>query len=179
MMATPGNLFLLITLPELRRQGLTYLAFYALQRAADEREYSEYWLRSETGLPDYETSRACKLLAESSLARISRSEEDGRMRILRPTPLGRRVLARIISTAASRLMDGIPTFGRSRRLDEAAAFLHQASNRLLGQFQLSFFDTDEDETPPRQRRKKRPKRANRTALAQKRPKAVASLLEQV
>jgi len=92
---------------------------------------------------------------------------------------GRRVLARVISTAANRLMDGIPTFGRSRRLDEAAALFEQASNKLLGQFQLSFFDTDEDETPPRQRRKKRPKRANRTALAQKRPKAVASLLEQV
>jgi len=53
-MAPSGNLFLLLTLPEMRRQGLTYLAFYALQRTVDVGEFSEYWLRRETGLEDYE-----------------------------------------------------------------------------------------------------------------------------
>ena len=154
-MATLGNLFLLVTLPELRRQGLTYLAFYALQRAANERDYSEYWLRGETGLADYETSRACTLLARSDLIRISRSGKDGRVRFLAATPRGRRVLAKIISMAADRLWDAISPPGRNRRWDTAAEQLRQASDTLLGPFQLSFFDTDLDEVEPRRRRKKR------------------------
>ena len=46
-LAPAGNLFLLLTLPEMRRQGITYLAFYALQRTVDESGYSEYQLRRE------------------------------------------------------------------------------------------------------------------------------------
>ena len=33
--APSGNLFLLLTLQELRRQGLTFIAFYALQRTIE------------------------------------------------------------------------------------------------------------------------------------------------
>ena len=53
-MAISGNLFLLITLPELRRQGMTYLSLYALQRTVEiasnssVNRFSEYWLRVET-----------------------------------------------------------------------------------------------------------------------------------
>lgn len=154
-MAPSGNLFLLITLPELRRQGLTYLAFYALQRTVDEGAFSESWLRCETGLPDYETSRACTLLAKSELVKIGKSTQDGRARVLIPTARGRRVLGRIISSAAGRLWDGIPPAGRTRRLDEAADLLHRAGEKLLGPLQLSFFDTGLSEDPPRRRRKKR------------------------
>ena len=38
-----GNLFLLITRAELRRQGLTFLAFYILQRTIEEREFFGVW----------------------------------------------------------------------------------------------------------------------------------------
>ena len=154
-MASSGNLFLLITLPELRRQGLTYLAFYALQRTVDEGNFSESWLRCETGLSDYETSRACTLLARSELIKIAKSMEDGRARVLTPTARGRRGLAKIISAAADRLWEGIPAAGRTRRLNEAADFLHQASEKLLGPLQLSFFDTGLSEAPPHRKRKKR------------------------
>jgi DNA-binding MarR family transcriptional regulator len=155
-MAPLGNLFLLITLPELRRQGLTPLALYALQRAVDEGGITEYWLRRETGLADYETSRACALLAKSGLVKVSKSEEDGRMRILTPTARGRRLLTKIISAAANRLIEGIPRPGRIRRMDEATDLLRQASDKLLGPFQLSFFDPDAgDNQPPRKRKKPR------------------------
>lgn len=155
-MAPLGNLFLLITLPELRRQGLTPLALYVLQRAVDEGGIAEYWLRRETGLTDYETSRACALLAKGELVKIARSEEDGRVRILTPTTRGRRLITRIIAAAADRLKEGIPPAGRSRRLDEATHMLHQASEKLLGPFQLSFFDPEEvDDSPGRKRKKRR------------------------
>jgi DNA-binding MarR family transcriptional regulator len=146
-MASLGNLFLLITLPELRRQGLTPLALYALQRVVDEGSFSEYWLRRETGLADYETSRACALLAKSELVKIARSDGDGRIRVLTPTTRGRRLLAKVISAAAERLMDGIPPAGRSRRMDEATELLRRASDKLLGPFQLSFFDPDLVQSP--------------------------------
>lgn len=155
IMAPLGNLFLLITLPELRRQGLTYLAFYALQRVIDLGEITEYGLRCETGLADYETSRACALLAKSELVKIARSDEDARVRILTPTARGRRLLTKIISAAATRLADGIPRAGRSRRMDEATDLLRQATDKLLGPFQLSFFDPDISDNQPRRKRKKR------------------------
>jgi hypothetical protein len=37
-LAPTANLFLLVTLPELRNQGLTFLAFYVLQRIVEEVE---------------------------------------------------------------------------------------------------------------------------------------------
>lgn len=71
-MACPGNLFLVLTLPELRRRGLIPLAFYALQRAVEVApnpgstlESTEQGLRSETGFADYETSCACSCLAKT------------------------------------------------------------------------------------------------------------------
>jgi DNA-binding MarR family transcriptional regulator len=154
-MAPIGSLFLLITLPELRQQGLTYLAFYALQRAVDEGSFSEYWLRCETGLADYETSRACAVLAKSELLRISRSEKDGRVRILMPTARGRRLVTKFLSAAATRLLEGIPRPGKTRRMDEATNMLRQATDKLLGPFQLSFFDPDLEEAQSRPKKKRR------------------------
>jgi DNA-binding MarR family transcriptional regulator len=153
-MAPLGNLFLLITLPELRQQGLTYLAFYALQRAVEEGSFSEYRLRCGTGLADYETSRASALLAKGDLVKISRSEKDGRVPIMTPTARGRRLLTKIISKAADRLTEGISPAGRTRRMDEVTQLLRQASDKLLGPFQLSFFDADVEDNYTRRTRQK-------------------------
>lgn len=147
-LASPGSLFLVLTLPELRRQGMTYLSLYALlrtiERASDRSGdcYSESWLRSETGLEDYETSRACRLLAKGGLVTASKAKEDGRIRELKPTERGRRILDRIISEAGRRLWTGIHHPGRIRRLKEATAHLRKANRILHGPFQLSFFDRD-------------------------------------
>ena len=86
--APSGNLFLLLTLQELRKQGLTFIAFYALQRTIEYSGSSASALRQETGLEDYEISRACKFLESSGLVVIGRAEEDRRVRVLRPTKLG-------------------------------------------------------------------------------------------
>jgi DNA-binding MarR family transcriptional regulator len=160
-MATSGNLFLLITLPELRRQGMTYLSLYGLQRTVEianrgsANRFSEYWLRSETGLADYETSRACSLLEKSGLVKVSKDAEDGRVRLLTPTPRGRRVLDKILSTAANRLWDGIQHPGRIRRMTEATEALRRANRILLGPLQLSFFDKDLFPKEPRRNRSKK------------------------
>lgn len=155
-MAPSGNLFLLLTLPELRRQGLTFLAFYILQRTIEEREFFELWVRRETGLDDYEVSRACSFLAQSSLIRKEKYGADARLRVLTPTDRGIRVLNTILSTAAERLEDGVPRSGRLRRISEAAHFLQQGNSILLGPLQLSFFDTDLCENEPsKSSRKKR------------------------
>lgn len=154
-LAPSGNLFLLITLQELRRQGLSYLAFYALQRIVDEGEFAEWGLCGETGLADYEISRACKLLAKSDLIEITKLAEDRRVKILTPTKRGRQVVSRIMAKASDRLEEGIPAPGRPRRLKEAAAFLHRASEKLRGPLQLQFFDSGLEGDPPRRKRKKR------------------------
>src|ERR1039457_4317560 len=86
--APSGNLFLLLTLQELRRQGLTYIAFYVLQRTMESAGSSVTALRQETGLADYEISRACKSLVESKLVVISPDEQDRRVRVIRPTKEG-------------------------------------------------------------------------------------------
>ena len=39
--APSGNLFLLVSLQELRRQGLTFIAFYVLQRIIEEQRIFE------------------------------------------------------------------------------------------------------------------------------------------
>lgn len=145
-LAVPGNLFFIITQPELRRERLAFLALYALQRtveAADEGSmYSEHSLRAETGLEDYETSRACRSLARSGLVLESRDPDDRRVRLLSPTSLGRRVLARIIEGAGRRLWNATRPLGRVRRLREATGHLRKANVLLHGDFQLSFFDYD-------------------------------------
>src|SRR4051812_11835386 len=126
-LAPAGNLFLLLTLPELRRQGVTYLAFYALQRTVDESEYSECQLRRETGLQDYEASRACGFLAKSDLVKIRKAHEDQRVRVLVPTQRGEHLINKVISVAAQELKAGIPAPGRFRRLSEATESLRQAN----------------------------------------------------
>ncbi len=167
-MSTGGNLFLLITLPELRTQGMTYLAFYALQRAvemADHRSvvapdgFSEYRLRCETGLPTYETSRACSFLARSGLITTTKSARDHRVHILIPTDRGRRILDSILSEAGRRLWEGISSAGRIRRVKETTDLLRSANRRLLGTLQLSFFDKDlwADETTRKSARKRPPR----------------------
>jgi len=148
-MAPSGNLFFLITLQELRRQGLTFLAFYILQRTIEERKFLEFWVRRETGLDDYEVSRACTFLAQSGLIQKKKHAADARVRVLTPTDRGVRVLDKILSTAAERLKDGVPRSGRLRRVSEAAQLLQEGNRILLGPLQLSFFDTDlvEEEAP--------------------------------
>jgi hypothetical protein len=76
--APSGNLFLLLLLQELRQQGITFIAFYALQRVIEEPGISEFQLRRETGLENYEISRGCKFLAVSGLVKIGRAPEDRR-----------------------------------------------------------------------------------------------------
>ena len=153
-----GNLFLILTLPELRRQGMTYLSLYALQRAVHvAREHPHHYfpessLRNETGLEDYETSRACTFLAKSLLVKLSPAADDGRERLLIPTERGERVLNKIMKTAGVRLSASIDEFGRFRRIREATMHMRKVHARLYGPFQLSFFE--------REARKKKPKSAH-------------------
>jgi DNA-binding MarR family transcriptional regulator len=143
-----GNLFLVLTLPELRRQGMTYLSLYALQRAVQvSGEYSyEYYpasaLRNESGLKDYETSRACSLLATGGLIELAPADNDARERLLVPTQRGKRILAKIMATAGQRLSNSIDDVGRFRRIREASQHLRMAHKRLRGPLQLSFFERE-------------------------------------
>ena len=145
--APSGNLFLLLTLQELRKQGLTFIAFYALQRAIEYPGSSPSALRRETGLADYEISRACKFLADSGLVVIGRAEKDRRVRVLRPTKLGIKIHDQVLLAAARKLQKDfssgnpllIPT--ENRRLKEAAELFRKGNHTLRGQFQISFFDT--------------------------------------
>jgi len=161
-MACSGNLFLVLTLPELRRRHLTPLAFYALQRAVEiapnpgsTREFTEHWLRSETGLADYETSRACSSLANNGLIEVSKDKGDRRVRAFWPTDKGRRVCKEVLSAAAHRLWEGIPRSGRIRRVKEVTDHLRRANKILRGELQLSFFDTDLPKDQPVRKRTRR------------------------
>jgi DNA-binding MarR family transcriptional regulator len=147
-MAGFGNLFLVLTLPELRREGMTYLSLYALQRAVQisheypGQYYVQSWLRDETGLNDYETSRACAILVNGGLIQLAKAQGDKRTRVLIPTDRGRRTLTRIMATAGQRLWDGIDDVGRIRRVKEATDHLRMAHQRLRGPLQLSFFEKE-------------------------------------
>jgi DNA-binding MarR family transcriptional regulator len=149
--APSGNLFLLLTLQELRRQGLTYIAFYALQRAIEHGGSSESALRQETGLTDYEISRACKFLASSGLVVIGRAAEDRRVRVLKPTKLGIKIHDQILLAAARKLQRDFSSTDRSliptenRRLSEAAESFRKGNRTLRGEFQISFYDTYPEE----------------------------------
>jgi DNA-binding MarR family transcriptional regulator len=149
--APSGNLFLLVTLQELRRQGLTPIAFYALQRTIQVPLIFESSLRRETGLEDYEISRACKFLAGSGLIEIGRYQKDRRVRVLRSTSRGRKIHNQVLSAAAKRLQggfsieDGFSGVGENRRLAEAADSFRQGNRILRGSLQLSFFDTNPTE----------------------------------
>jgi DNA-binding MarR family transcriptional regulator len=137
--APSGNLFLLLTLSELRRQGLTYLAFYVLQKCI-EKEISQSTLRCQTGLPNHEISRACKFLEKSGLVEITKSDEDARVRVVNTTEKGRLIHRRVLAAAAKQLKNGLPEDGHPRRISEATNFLRGATRVLLGQLQLTFFD---------------------------------------
>ena len=145
-LAVPGNLFFVLIQPELRREGMTFLALYALQRAVEKADdggiYSERWLRGETGLKDYETSRACRSLVKSELVTASRDPDDRRVQLLSPTPRGRRVLNRILERAGQRLWDATSKYGRVRRMREVTNHLRNVNKILHGGFQLTFFDND-------------------------------------
>jgi DNA-binding MarR family transcriptional regulator len=149
--APPGNLFLLLTLQELRRQGLTYIAFYVLQRAIESSGSYASALRQETGLADYEISRACKYLEASGLVVMSRDEQDRRFRMIRPTKVGIKIHDQLVSAAAKRLQkefsmdNGVPLATEERRLAEAAESFRKGNRILRGPFQISFFDTHRKE----------------------------------
>lgn len=146
-MAPCGGLFLLITLPELRRQGLTYLALYALTRTVEEARplrnegFPVAELRRETGLSDFEISRACSLLKKAGLVQILKVAGDGRERLLMPTARGERILAKIYSVSGRALWDRLAEEARGRRISETTQFLTRANDKLLGPyFQLTIFD---------------------------------------
>jgi DNA-binding MarR family transcriptional regulator len=145
--APSGNLFLVITLQELRRQGLTFIAFYALQRIIQVPLILQSSLGQETGLEDYEISRACGFLASSGLIEIGRGAKDKRVRTLTPTRRGIQIQDRVLSAAARRLQegcsskDGSSCVGEDRRLTEAAEAFREGNRILRGPLQLSFFDT--------------------------------------
>jgi DNA-binding MarR family transcriptional regulator len=145
-LAAPGNLFFVLTQPELRREGISFLALYALQRVVKEADdgsvYSEQRLRSETGLKDYEASRACRSLVESDLATESRHPDDHRVKLLAPTARGRRILTKIVEGVGQRLWHATSPLGRVRRMREVTGHLREADRILHGDLQLTFFDND-------------------------------------
>jgi DNA-binding MarR family transcriptional regulator len=149
--APSGNLFLLLLLRELRGQGITFIAFYVLQRVMEEPGISQFQLRRETGLEDYEISRDCKLLAAGELIKIGRATGDRRVRVLRPTSRGKKIRGQILSEAAKQLQkglsidDGFRGVGANRRLTEATESFQIGNRTLLGSLQLSFFDTNPTE----------------------------------
>ena len=153
--APSGNLFLLLVTHELRREGLSLLAFYVLQRVIEEPEISESWICAETGFKDYEVSRAIRYVKQTGLVDVVKSTEDARVRLLKITPLGIRIHKRVLSAAAKPLVRGIPTAGRQRRVKEATELFRKANRKLLGPLQLSIFDKDLIAVKPRPVRKAR------------------------
>jgi DNA-binding MarR family transcriptional regulator len=147
VIAPSGNLFLVLLLQELRRQGITFIAFYVLQRVIEEPGISQFQLRRETGLENYEISRDCKFLAASELIKTGRATEDRRVRALRPTSRGKKIRGQILSEAAKHLQKGLSIddsfrgSGENRRLTEATESFQLGNRTLLGSLQLSFFDT--------------------------------------
>jgi DNA-binding MarR family transcriptional regulator len=145
--AAPGNLFLLLTLQELRRRGMTYIAFYVLQRTMLSKGSYASALRQETGLADYEISRACKFLEVSGLVVMGRDGRDRRVRVIRPTKQGIKIHDQVVSAAAKRLQKdfsadyGIPFATENRRLIEATESFRKGNRTWRGIFQISFYAT--------------------------------------
>ncbi len=164
-----GGLFLLATLPELRKQGLGHVALYALERTIQESvPYRDEGLpvsalRCETGLTADEISKACALLKRSNLVTIQEAAGSGRERILMPTVRGILVLDKILAAAADRLWKDIPPPARGRRVSEATRILRKASDKLLGPIQLSIFDKY---APPKTPNK--PRKTTRSSTAETR-----------
>jgi len=65
---------------------------------------------------------------------------DQRERLLMRTERGIHILDTILTAAANRLWDGLPPLARGRRVSEATKFQRQATDKLLGPLQLTFFD---------------------------------------
>src|SRR5260370_10701031 len=101
--APSGNLFLVLLLQELRRQGITFIAFYVLQRVIEAPGISQFQLRRETGLEHYEISRDCKFLADSGLIKIGRTTEDRRVGVLRRTNRGVKIRGPVVSKSAKQV----------------------------------------------------------------------------
>lgn len=142
-----GNLFLLVMLHELRRQGLTFITFYVLQRVAKYPGVSQLEIRQETGLKDYEVSRDCKFLEDSGLITTGRLKKDGRVRVLKPTNRGKKVWKQVLNAASRQIQNGL-SFDKGlsdeeedRRLTQASESFEKGSNILFGPLQLSFLDT--------------------------------------
>ncbi|HXE08457.1 MAG TPA: MarR family winged helix-turn-helix transcriptional regulator [Acidobacteriaceae bacterium] len=146
--APSGNLFLLLLVTELRAQGLTFLAFYVLQRAVREGidGISIALLRSQTGLPVYEVSRACQTLATADLVKIGKHEKDRRVAVVTRTARGSKIHDQILSAAAERLRKGFRQVGDKRRVDDATALFREGNRRLFDPMMLSFFDLYDMET---------------------------------
>jgi DNA-binding MarR family transcriptional regulator len=104
-------------------------------------------LRQETGLADYEISRACKSLVEGKLVVISPDERDRRVRVIRPTKEGIKIHDQVVSAAAKRLQkdfwtdSGVPLATENRRLTEATESFRKGNRTLRGLFQISFYDS--------------------------------------
>lgn len=149
--APSGSLFLLLTLEELRRQGLTYIAFYVLQRTIEYSGCYESALRRETGLADYEISRACKFLAQSGLVVSSPAEKDRRARVLKSTKLGIKIHGQILLAAAKKVQADFSSSDRllipteNRRLKEASESFRKGNRTLRYPIQVTFFDTNPKE----------------------------------
>ena len=145
-MAPVGGLFLLATLPELRKQGLGHLALYTLERTVQEtlpwheNGFPVSAIRGETGLNADEISKACAFLKKSDLVTIERAAGSGRERVLIPTKRGIRILDKVLAAAADRLWNDLPRPARGRRVSETTRILRSASDVLLGPIQLSIFD---------------------------------------
>ena len=146
-----GNLFLLLVLRELRRQGLTFITFYVLQRVAKYPGISQLQLRRETGLKDYEISRDCKFLADSGLIKIGHSKKDRRVRVLTPTNRGKKIWEQVLIAASRQIQKGL-SFDKglsdeeeNRRLTQASESFETGSEILFGPLQLSFLDTQPKE----------------------------------
>ena len=141
-----GNLFLLLVLRELRRQGLTFIAFYVLQRVAKSPGISQLQLRRETGLKDYEISRDCKFLANSGLIKIGPSKTDRRVRVLVLTNRGKKIWEQVLIAASGQIQKGL-SFDRGlsreeedRQLAQATESFETGNEILFGPLQLSFLD---------------------------------------
>lgn len=141
-----GNLFIVITAPQLRSRSLTPLAVYALQRSINqadrEQAYSESDVTRESQRADYETSRAVSLLKRKGLVTVARCSEDKRVLLLIPTEQGRSVFREIMAASGKRLWNSIPKSARKRRVRALTNQLRDADKTLYGVWQPSFFDSD-------------------------------------
>jgi DNA-binding MarR family transcriptional regulator len=162
-----GILFLVLTLRELRRQGLTLTAFYALQRVIEDRVCTELSLRNATRLSDYEISRACRMLAKSDLIETKKSDTDKRVRVLSATRRGIRVRDRILAQAGKVLQDEFPAPEYKHQIPKVIEAFRLANDALHGEFQIPFGGLLDELELKRRKRRKRTKRADSAPTSSK------------